>query len=286
MAILSFESAMSTYNANEGNNNSGVSYFSLKNDGEFALVRFDIEKVEDIVFLSSHSTKINNRFLDFNCLRNDTDMLEACPACAGNMKRNIKAYLRMLQYVQDEQGNISVKPVVWNRSLSFAIQIKDLIMTYGDLRNHIFKITRNGNPGDLSTTYSILYCPEQMCPQVNYPYTAGLFNNFSELGTHVSKKSYDEIKTFMDTGIFPITNNNNSAQVTNSAAQSSMPFPTTPQPQAVVPPTPAPAPVSSMPFDTSVPNSMPATNAVPPWQAQTPWSTSEQQAVQRPIRTY
>lgn len=265
MAQVSFETAFNNNYAETPQNNTNrnnVSFFFLKNNGDSAIVRFMESSITDFNLLSCHPIQLNGKFRQLNCLRGANDPIDNCPACKANMKTATKFYVRMLQYVPNEQGVIEAKPVVWERSLNYASQIRDLIMNYGDLKNCIFKITRNGAAGDMKTTYNIMYCPEQMYPQEKYPIVENAFDNYNPLGTIVLNKTAGEIETYIATNNFP-------APIPPEAQS---------QPQVQQQFTPQPTPqVTPQPIYSTTP----AQPSVEPL----PWETQTQQ-VNRPIRTY
>lgn len=203
MSQVTFETAMQMENSQNNQGNNQYSYFSLKNDKDFAIVRFMESNVSDFKLLTCHDVQINNRYRKLNCIRNANDPIDMCPACKANMRATTRYFAKMLMYTPNEQGGIDVKPVIWERSLKYASQVRDLIMNYGDLTKCLFKITRNGAAGDMNTNYSIIYCTEQMYPQENYPIIEGVFNDFEPLGVLVMNKNADEISTYLATGNFP-----------------------------------------------------------------------------------
>lgn len=282
MAKVSFEAAVQneSINANRDNANN-IGFFSLKNNGDFAIVRFMESNVSEFNLLTCHDIQLNGKYRKLNCIRSTSDPIDMCPACKAQLRTSTRFFARMLQYVTNEQGEIEVKPVVWERSLNYASQIRDLIMNYGDLKNCIFKITRNGAAGDMKTTYSIMYCPEQMCPQNKYPIVENAFDNYNPLGTIVLDKKANEIETFLATGNFPAPipketltqpQQNMSTQVYN-----------TPQPVTGVTPQVYNTPVEQVPVQNPQPVfSGSSTGETLPWENQ----STTGQAVERPIRVY
>ena len=248
--------------------NDGVGFFNLKNDGESAIVRILHDSVSDFDLLTVHDIQYNGKYRKLNCVRTPHDPVGACPACKANLKISTKAFIHLIQYEQDETGNIVAKPKIWERSIAYANTLKDLINTYGPLSNSVFKITRNGKPRDMNTTYSILYCPAEMYPVEKYPLQPELFDNYSVLGSVVLDKTPQEIEMFLTTGTFP---------------ESSTAGGTVNAPETTVQPTySAPtqqfnqmAPAGQPPFD-------------PPYQTvnTSPQPFNQPQQVQRPIRTY
>ena len=281
MAQVTFDNAMAENNSNSQQQN-GVGFFTLKNDGDSAIVRFMEESVNDFDLLTVHDVKVNDRYRKLNCLRTANEPIEKCPGCMANLKVNTKIFIHLLQYEQDENGNIVAKPKIWERSLFYANQLKDLIINYGDLRNCIFRITRNGKAGDMKTTYNIMYCPPQMYPPENYPLQPELFDNYKVLGTVVLDKTASEIQAYLSTGSFPQVQNTqqNNAPVEQSYNQN---FNTQPQQNAFVPQQSNTYATPNTNF-----NSQFSTDQLP-WEkpaqpTQQPYGNEP--SVQRPVRTY
>lgn len=275
MAKVNFETATANEELQQNSSSNGVSFFSLRNDNDYAIVRFTERTTNDFDILSVHDINVGGKYRKLNCLRaNANDSLDPCPACKAGLKLVNRFFIHLIKYDVDDQGNIVPIPMVWERSLRFANQLRDLINTYGDLPNSIFKITRHGAAGDMQTTYSIMYCPPTMYAPEQYPAHPELFDNFSVLGTIVLDKNTDEINTFLSTGAFPQVATSQGAnaippQSTYSTGQS---ISTMSQP-ASVPPNAVPNTTASVPPTTQ-----------PVYDTQLPWETPNQ--VQKPIRTY
>ena len=261
MAQVTFDNAMAESSTNSQQN--GVGFFTLKNDGDYAIVRFMEGSVNDFDLLTVHDVRVN-------CLRNANEPIEKCPGCSANLKVSTKIFIHLLQYEQDGNGAITAKPKVWERSLFYANQLRDLIINYGDLKNCIFKITRNGKPGDMKTTYNIMYCPPHMYPPENYPLQPELFDNYSVLGTVVLDKTASEIQTYLSTGSFPQTQNN--------SQQNNIPEQHQPQAQSFNPP--PTQPIAQPQMGVYQPSNTAFSTGTPPWE------NPSNQPVQRPVRTY
>lgn len=180
------------------NNGPRVSFFTLKNDGDEAVVRIMHDSPEDFDMLAVHQTQVDGRFRNVNCLRSPTDPMDMCPFCAENKKVNLKLYLHMIQYVKDENGQIVAKPVVWERSTSYAKTIAEYINEYGPLSDMIFKIKRNGAARSMDTTYTIIPGNSKLYPDDLYVKDESLFEGYQALGHAVLDKNYEEMLTLLD----------------------------------------------------------------------------------------
>lgn len=77
-----------------------------------------------------------------NCLREPRDQIDMCPLCKAGVNSRNTFLIEMLQYITDPQtGAVTVKPVVWERSMSYANRLKSLIDEYGPLDDCILRLS-------------------------------------------------------------------------------------------------------------------------------------------------
>lgn len=224
MAKISFDEVST--NSGEHYEGNSVGIFSLKNDGDEAIVRIMHDSVEDFDILTTHPITVNGKYRSVNCVRDPKEPLDNCPLCKSGAKVNTRIFLHMIQYVVGEGGKIEAKPVVWERSAGvYAPTLKNYLAEYGPLSDCVFKIRRRGAKGDMSTTYDILFGNPNMYKEESYPKLKDAFNGYSVSGGLVLNKTADEINTYLETGSFPDTNNssasNKTAPVQNSYQPSS-----------------------------------------------------------------
>lgn len=224
MAKVSFDAAVSSMNSETTNNTNSVGFLSLKNDGDEAIVRIMHDSVEDFDIVTLHPINIGGKFRTVSCIREPREPMDKCPLCKNGTKIQSRIFIHMIQYTTNEQGHIEAKPVVWERSISYATKLKNDIDEYGPLSNCIFKIKRNGKAGDMQTTYDMKLGNPNMYNEASYPKIEGVFNNYSACGTVVLDKNYEEMAEFVATGEFPKTKK----ESTNNAP-SSMPNTVTPR---------------------------------------------------------
>ena len=266
MAQVRFEDV--DFSSRSGNNNFKVGFFSLKNDNDEAVVRIMHDSTADFDIVTTHEIREDNAYRGrVSCIRSPREELNKCPMCAANIPVAQRMYIHLIQYVQDETGNIVPQPCVWERSISYANQIKSYIDNYGPLSDIICKIVRHGQPRDQRTRYEIIpNLNKQVYRDDIYVKDASLFNGFVSEGTVVQKRSFDELTTYVQTGKMP--------QRVKTDAPSSIPTtiatPTYSQ-TAYVPTTPA--------------YSTPNISEVAPMSTNTPVSDNVP-GLQRPTRTY
>lgn len=203
MAKINFEQIASN---NDGGNFT-VGFFSLKNDGDEAIVRIMHDNTSSFDLVTTHPIQLGNKYRRVNCIRDPRDPMDNCPLCKSGAKVQQRFYIHLIQYVKDENGNIIPQAKIWERSSSYAVTIKNLIDEYGPLSDCIFKIRRNGEAGSMNTTYSILFGNPQVYRPEFYPKDNSLFEGYSVVGSAVMDKNFDEIAEFIATGEFPQRNN-------------------------------------------------------------------------------
>lgn len=216
---MSFDTAVSTMQNENNNNTNSVKIFSLKNDGDEAIVRILHDSVADFDILTTHPITVGGKYRSISCLRNPHDPMDMCPLCKNGTKVQSKIFIHMIQYVTNQQGQIEAVPVVWERSLAYATKLKNDIDEYGPLSNCIFKIRRNGKAGDMQTTYDMRLGNPNMYNEANYPKVVDAFKDYSVCGTLVLDKTFEEISSYLTSGEFPNTQkdapNTQAAQATN-----------------------------------------------------------------------
>lgn len=202
MARISF-SQVSSNNESTGYGNKPA-WFSLKNDGDSAIVRFMHDTVDDFDILSVHPVTINGKYVKANCIREDASQpLSDCPLCEAGVALQQRMYVHLIEYVKDQNGQIVPVAKVWDRPVSFARALKTKIDTYGPLSDCLFKVTRCGAANNMSTTYNVDYAP----PQVYNPELFRKENLFEEgytaSGSVIMNKSYEELAYFVKNNEFP-----------------------------------------------------------------------------------
>lgn len=187
-----------------------VGYFSLKDDGDEAVVRFAYNSVTEFNIVTVHVIKTTTKegkeiFKRVSCLREAHDPLDKCPLCLSGNKVVDKFYVKLVEYVKDENGNVTPKARVWERPAKFARELKSLMDEYGDLTNVLFKVKRRGTRGSTDTTYLPVYIPSTSPiyrPEV-YVKDFSDFEGFKMAGSFYLVKTEAEMNIFLKTGDFP-----------------------------------------------------------------------------------
>lgn len=170
-------------------------FFSLKNHGDTAKVRYMYEGIEDVIGFAVHQVEIGgkNRYVD--CLKEPGDSVDVCPLCAAGIKVIAKIFVPLY--------DIEAKEIkIWDRGKTYMRDLSSLCSRYGPaLYKTVFEIERNGAKGDTSTKYTNYPLTEEKCPD------GFSINDLPPIpdvvGTIVLKKSYEELEKFMQTGTMP-----------------------------------------------------------------------------------
>lgn len=185
---------MARFNANNNLDNYGgqegrTGFFTLKNDGDVARVRFMYNTVEDIEGVSVHSVEIDEKKRYVNCLREYNEPLSVCPFCREHMSVQVKIFVPIYDVDDD-------KVKIWERGKKFFNKLSGLCSRYKRLVEKEFEIERHGKPGDQATTYEIF--PVDDCEKL----TLEDLPEFPE-NRLLLEKSAEDMEYFIDEGEFP-----------------------------------------------------------------------------------
>lgn len=210
MAQLSYEEFMK-FNQKSNRNNDGnvkprtfVKYFGLGDDGDTAIVRFNVKDINDLKMTSRHRCTTNaGKIRNVACLRQDpTEPLDNCPLCAAGIPLDFRLYVPLISYEQDDSGETVAAPCLWERSVKFRDTLQTFITDYGDLRDYVFKIVRHGKHGDKGTTYSIVPANPNIYKEDQFKKDFSGFDSL-DFNRFVTAKTADEMNIFLDEGDFP-----------------------------------------------------------------------------------
>ena len=189
-----------------------VGFFKLANDGDEALVRINCSSVNDLDFASVHTISTEGKWLKVSCLNplgTYNDACELCTAVANGNKAISKAqkkvYIQMLASYKDKvTGTWSDPvPVIWERPASYSRDIANKLKDYGDLKQVLLKVTRNGVAGDMKTTYSLDYAVPTIFKPEMVPADFTAFTNFNIAKHSYWEKTAEDIHTYLISGTFP-----------------------------------------------------------------------------------
>lgn len=187
-----------------------VGYFKLANDGDTAIVRFNYESAATIHFATVHTVKTKDgKYKKVSCLREKwEDPKEMCPLCMSTdeqvSKISTKTYITLLDYVKQEDGTMKAMPKVWERPSGFAKELAQLITDFGNLKECLFKITRQNGATSSDVRYIITYCRPEVYTPENFPADFSDFEDYDLTKHGYYVKTAEEMEAFVKTGDFPM----------------------------------------------------------------------------------
>jgi hypothetical protein len=201
---------MGRFGASEVDNYGGSgnsSFFSLKDDGDVARVRFMYNSMEDVVGYAVHEVEIDGKKRYVNCLRSYNEPKSKCPFCNANSFQRAKLYIPMYDIDEEE-----VK--IWERGKNFFAKMSALCARYSNastpLVAHTFDVERHGKKGDTSTTYEIYETGSDDTRLEDLPEIPDI------LGTIILDKSAEDMEYYLDYEEFP---NNDGAPTRSEPAR-------------------------------------------------------------------
>lgn len=185
---------MARFNMNEADNYGAAknNYFSLKDHGDTAQIRFLYNDINDVEGVAVHEVDENGKKFDVECLRAYNEPISKCPLCEASYKQNAKIFIPVY-----DMGSKESK--IWTRGKAYFSKLSSLCTRYNPLVATPFEIERVGKKGDTNTTYE------------TYPLQSdnSILEDFEVLnpeGICFQTKTADEMLTFLQTGLFPTNN--------------------------------------------------------------------------------
>lgn len=173
----------------------GAGFFSLKDDGDTARVRFMYDGVDSIEAFAVHQIEgEDGRKRYVNCLRDYRDPIDKCPFCRERKQTQVKLFIPVYNVDED-------KVQIWERGKKFVQKMVSICSRYSNsdtpLCSHTFDIERSGKKGDTSTTYEIYPADKDNTTLEDLPEVP------NPLGGLVLDKSAEDMDAFLETGYFP-----------------------------------------------------------------------------------
>lgn len=176
---------------NYGGSGTGGSFFTLKDDKDVARVRFLYNSMDDVEGYAVHKVAVGEKERYVNCLRAYNEPLDKCPFCAAQLKVTARMFIKL--YNED-----AGEPQIWERSKSYFQRLNSLASRYNPLCDEIVEIERNGKKGDKGTTYEFF-------PIENSPINLDDYEIPDPIGTIILDKTAEEMEEYLNTGEFPVT---------------------------------------------------------------------------------
>ena len=171
-----------------------VGFFSLRDDGDEAVVRFAYNSPDEFEVFTVHPVTIDGKFRKVNCINDLRLGVHSCPLCAAGVQLQQRFYIRLIEYTRDENGNIVRQARIWERPASYMQILANLFAEYGPLKDNVFKVKRSGARGDMQTSYSIMFSNPTIYNEQLYPKDFSAFENYSPLGTAIIDKNELELQ--------------------------------------------------------------------------------------------
>lgn len=157
-------------------------YFTLKDDGDVARVRFlyDAPDGSDLDYYLVHQVEVDGvkKYVACNGIGEDGRLhTDRCPLCMANYKRMEKLFLQMC-YDGDAAHEDDDKILVWERGKNFVGKIQTYINRLGSLFAQPVEIERHGKAGDTNTTYELFPLEVDNAVMEDYPERLDLIGSF------------------------------------------------------------------------------------------------------------
>lgn len=183
----------------------GAGFFSLKDDGDTARVRFMYDGVDSIEAFAVHQIEgEDGRKRYVNCLRDYRDPIDKCPFCREKKQTQVKLFIPVYNIDED-------KVQIWERGKKFVQKMVSICSRYSNsdtpLCSHTFDIERSGKKGDTSTTYEIYPADKDNTTLEDLPEVP------NPIGGLVLDKSAEDMDAFLETGYFPPEDDEDEAPV-------------------------------------------------------------------------
>lgn len=185
-----------SYNDVDKYNSSGT-YFTLKDNGDSAIVTILADSIEDLGIYVAHNIELEGSNPTINCLRDYDEPADNCPLCRIS-KRQVKVAIPLL---------VNGEVLVWSRSKGILEQIDNLAKRYKKLSTRQFEIVRNGATGSTKTTYSFFPLEES-----GYKNLKDALDNLSEeayqqyeecFSKVITDWTFEEMEEYLETGKDP-----------------------------------------------------------------------------------
>lgn len=167
---------------------SSGNWFSLKDDGDVARVRFLFDSLDDLP-IRVHDIQIGESYRTVACLRDYDDPVHKCPLCESGNNPRVKLYIPL--YDEDDQ---LVK--FWQRPQSFGTKIASQFSRYKNFPSHLFEIERHGKAGDRQTTYELFEVDSDDKSLADFEVP-------DAIGTVVMDKTSDDMDYYLEHEEFP-----------------------------------------------------------------------------------
>ena len=190
---------VTTEQARKITNSTSNGYFSLKDDGDKATVRFMYDKVSDVETYAVHDVTVNGFNKHVDCLK-DADGNGVCPFCEKGIKRTARTFFKLYKVDTD-----SVE--VWDCGVKRAPGLENILKMSrsNKLVNDVFEIVRHGKAKSTDTSYELIYKDSDDKTLDEFPKSPDIY------GKYVLKKTPEEMEYYITHNDFPKVGESHSA---------------------------------------------------------------------------
>lgn len=160
-------------------------YFSLKDDGDKATVRFMYNNVSEIETYSVHDVTINGFNKHVDCLK-DAEGNGVCPFCEKGVKRTARTFFKLYNV---DNGAVEI----WDCGIKRAPGLENILKMSRSpkLVNDVFEIVRHGKAKSTDTTYELIYKSSDDVTLDDLPNSPDLYSKY------ILKKSPEEMEYYI-----------------------------------------------------------------------------------------
>lgn len=160
-------------------------YFSLKDDGDKATVRFMYNNVSEIETYSVHDVTINGFNKHVDCLK-DAEGKGVCPFCEKGVKRTARTFFKLYNV---DNGAVEI----WDCGIKRAPGLENILKMSRSpkLVNDVYEIVRHGKAKSTDTTYELIYKSPDDVTLDDLPNSPDLYSKY------ILKKSPEEMEYYI-----------------------------------------------------------------------------------------
>lgn len=167
-------------------------WFSLKNDGDIAMIQFMYNTIDDMKAFVCHKVEVDGKERYVDCLRTYDEPVDNCPFCAAGLPVKPVRFVEMYQH-DDE------KVKIWERGPQFISILQGLFNRYTPLSEYVFEIERFGKAGSKDTKYQVFPMDKAE------PVDMSEIERPTLLGGIILDKTFEDMETYLQMGSFPET---------------------------------------------------------------------------------
>lgn len=181
---------ITTDQARKISNSSSSGFFTLKNDGDSAKVKFMYNTTADIETYAVHEVEVNGFTRHVDCLK-DGEGNGVCPFCEKGVKLTARTFFKLYNAEKDAVE-------VWDCGIKRAPMIESIIKGRSEkIVNDCYEIIRHGKPKATDTSYEVQWKGKDDITLDDLPKAPEIY------GKYVLKKTAEEMEYYITNNKFP-----------------------------------------------------------------------------------